>query len=468
MRSCRLFLFFSQFIVSGERNVSRVRDSRFFPSKVKDVVCEGCVLTNAPAATTEHPVLMHSFTTLLPASGIQTRELVSEQIEEQTEEQTMEQTPAQSFEQTNELTLHQSSDQPTEQTPDQSFEQTKEPTSDQSSNQTNESTPNQPQNEQEKKNDSSQHLIRVVSPVPSSVLQKPKVVKSASVTSLKSYSSNKTVLKKPRPKRIRYYDDVPEDFIDEGIITDPEEPAYLDITVGKESCSLLVSGVTKKGLSELPRTHYAFSSQAACRYRNRKYDAPFLKHDYDTRNMTEFLIMQNETLQDQSIRLPADHMDIRHTRLVFKRIRQREMRVVTTLTERMNHSSCFQTALKKYEEMTAELQLDREDEWERLRKQIQQSRLVSSNRPVTQMEIYTAYKNLQSSRRGDRQESYQNVFVYSDNPSLCDGCPMPMGIKRFVAHSIYQEHFLIRKFVGDREESEVSTEAKRRSENGIS
>lgn len=310
----------------------------------------------------------------------------------------------------------------------------------------------------------SNHARVTVSQSPVSFFQRPKVVTSTTVTSLTDLSDNTTVIKKSRPKRVRYYDDVPEDFIDEGIITKPEEPAYLNIIVGKESCSLLVSGVTKKGLSELPRVHYAFSSQAACRSRDRKYDAPFLQHDLDTRNMTEVLIMQNETLHDESSRVPLDHIDIRHTRQVFKRIRQREMRVVTTLTERMNQSNCFQAALKKYEEMTVELNANRDNEWEMLRRKIQLSRSPSQTRPITQMEIYAAYKNLQSTRRGGRQEAYQSVFVHSDNPSLCDGCPMPTGVKHFVARTFYPQHLLMRKFVGDSEVSEVSTEANRRNQ----
>ena len=71
--------------------MSQILDRPFHPVKEKDEACEGCVLTSAPVATTQHPFFLHSFTTIMPFSRGQTQEQVWDPVAEHTEEQTPEQ-----------------------------------------------------------------------------------------------------------------------------------------------------------------------------------------------------------------------------------------------------------------------------------------------------------------------------------------------------------------------------------------
>lgn len=249
-----------------------------------------------------------------------------------------------------------------------------------------------------------------------------------------------------------------ENVPDGGEVTRPEKDAYqIDLL---QNCHLLVSNVTLRGLSELPRSSYVFSSEEACRSRNKRLDRKFLENDIRSRNETEWTAMRLETLADPSLHLPEDHLSITHVRQNYQVIRRRELRVVNTLLQRMNASKCFAQTIQKYMMMSEELGTSQENSWELLRLRLH-SRGGDS---VTRDDLVSTYRNMVSSRRGNRQELYHNVFHYSENSQPCDGCILTRR-KTFKPHMMYPQHLLIRKFVGDEEVSDITTSENRRVAN---
>ena len=255
--------------------------------------------------------------------------------------------------------------------------------------------------------------------------------------------------------------DMDADLLDESVpdggeLTQPEANAYqVDLL---RNCNLLVSNVTQRGLSELPRAPYAFASEEACRRRNQRMDEEFLENDLRARNETEWMAMRLETLSDPSERLPEDHLSIAHVRRNYQVIRRRELRVVNTLLRRMNASKCFAQPIRKYLMMSEELGTSQEHSWELLRFRLHSRQ----GETVTRDELMDTYRSMVSSRRGNRQELYHNVFHYSESSQPCDGCLLSKR-KTFKPQTVYPNHLLIRKFVGDTEVDDIST-----SENRIS
>ena len=170
--------------------------------------------------------------------------------------------------------------------------------------------------------------------------------------------------------------------------------------------------------------------------------------------------MRLETLADPSLHLPEDHLSITHVRQNYQVIRRRELRVVNTLLQRMNASKCFAQTIQKYMMMSEELGTSQENSWELLRLRLH-SRGGDS---VTRDDLVSTYRNMVSSRRGNRQELYHNVFHYSENSQPCDGCILTRR-KTFKPQMMYPQHLLIRKFVGDEEVSDITTSENRRVAN---
>lgn len=247
-----------------------------------------------------------------------------------------------------------------------------------------------------------------------------------------------------------------ENLPDGGEMTHTEPAAFLIDSL--RSCHLRVSNVTQRGLSELSRAPYAFSSEEARQERDERVDREFLERDLRSRNETEWQMMREETLADPSLRLPKDHLSISHVRKNYQVIRRRELRVATTLLQRMNESTCFAQPVQKYVLMAEELGTAQENSWELLR-----LRLHAHGSEVTRDDLMSTYRNLISSRRGKRQELYQNVFFYSESSQPCDGCVISRR-KSFLPQTVYPHHLLIRKFVGDEEVSDVSTSENRSNE----
>ena len=245
-----------------------------------------------------------------------------------------------------------------------------------------------------------------------------------------------------------------EDVPDGGELTHAEPDSYhIDLL---RNCHLLVSNVTQRGLSDLQRSSYLFPSEEACRERNRRVDKEFLENDIRNRNETEWTAMRLETLADTSLHLPEDHLSITHVRHNYQTIRRRELRVVNTLMQRMNESKCFTQPIQKYLMMSEELGTAQENSWELLRFRLH-SRGGDS---VTRDDLMSTYRNMITSRRGNRQELYHNVFHYSENSQPCDGCVISRR-KTFKPQTVYPRHLLIRKFVGDTEVNDISTSENR-------
>lgn len=74
----------------------------------------------------------------------------------------------------------------------------------------------------------------------------------------------------------------------------------------------------------------------------------------------------------------------------------------------------------------------------------------------------------QYQKRRERLNRYFSVKYYSSEQQYCDGCPMPSGIKHFKAVRQYPDHYLIRKWIGNEETSEIYSNSNCMTPVGIS
>ena len=256
----------------------------------------------------------------------------------------------------------------------------------------------------------------------------------------------------PQAPSTQEYDIVfqPDDYS----FSSPEPLEYLSID---DSCKLEISNILPPVYmprSSLPRSAYSNES---------KLFKTFCQVDTDIRNSEakvteseEYLRMRDEVLEDTDIIYPSDHLSVQYTRLVYLNVSDRERRVINILYDRMNQSKCMLPILQKYQRMTTELSVDKELLWNQTKQLILHEMEINGQLTDTLDEmIEDRIRTDQYQKRRERLNRYFSVKYYSSEQQYCDGCPMPSGIKHFKAVRQYPDHYLIRKWIGNEETSEI-------------
>lgn len=240
----------------------------------------------------------------------------------------------------------------------------------------------------------------------------------------------------------------------------------MGVTIHNQVCQLSLSGIMKK-YQGVEMSNYTFVSDEECDYRNNQLDSMIRERENHAKETEEYKSMVNLTLSDETAVYAKDHISIKHTRLIFKELRKKELNITSSLSQQMEDDTCFQSVLLKYVNMKKELDSTRYTIWNDIKVQLQKERQESSkneralSRYVSQGEVYNAYRTYLTNKRVQQRSLFQDVNYFSSENEYCDGCRIPSGIKNLQPIMKYQNHFLIRKFVGDQETDDISSDENR-------
>lgn len=240
----------------------------------------------------------------------------------------------------------------------------------------------------------------------------------------------------------------------------------MGVTIDNQVCQLSLSGIMKK-YQGVEMSNYTFVSDKECDYRNNQLDSMIRERENQAKETEEYKSMVNLTLSDETAVYAKDHISIKHTRLIFKELRKKELNITSTLSQQMENDTCFHSVLMKYVNMKKELDSTRYTVWNDIKVQLQKERQESSkneralSRYVSQGEVYNAYRTYLTNKRVQQRSLFQDVKYFSSENKYCDGCRIPSGMKDLKPVMKYQNHFLIRKFVGDQETNDISSDENR-------
>lgn len=244
------------------------------------------------------------------------------------------------------------------------------------------------------------------------------------------------------------------------------EVESMGVMIDSQVCQLSLSGIMKK-YQGVKMSNYSFVSDEECNHRNTQLDWMIRERENQAKETEEYKSMVNLTLSDETAIFPKDHISNKHTRLVFKELRKKELNITTTLSQQMENDSCFRSVLVKYANMKRELDSTRYSLWNDIKVKLQKERQESSmgertfSRYVSQGEVYNAYRTYLTNKRVQQRSLFQDVSYFSSESEYCDGCRIPSGIKDFKPVMNYHNHSLIRKFVGDQETDDISSDENR-------
>lgn len=239
---------------------------------------------------------------------------------------------------------------------------------------------------------------------------------------------------------------------------------YLPPESGNASCRLEISNVLTPPLSPrrrvLPsvyRNERDFLAQAEIT------DRELIKQEDMALKTREYYEMRKTQTTSNDTFFPNDHLSLEHARSVYKGVAFLEKQVVSVLYDRMKEDPCFTPIINRYDEMFDELVGNQTEKWLRLRDQLIEEAQAKGGKTVSDKEVSRAFARIQRQKQLRRHQVYLSYEYKSDSRIFCDGCYSRTPLKDFQVIGEYPQHFLIRKWVGNKEVSEISTDANRSS-----
>ena len=166
--------------------------------------------------------------------------------------------------------------------------------------------------------------------------------------------------------------------------------------------------------------------------------------------------MRSSQMESEESFFSSDHFSLSHVRHVYSGIRVLEHRIVSVLYSRMQSDSCFSSALHRYDEMASRLTGNKTAKEEAAKEKIR-TRLRQNDMPVEESFVNATYWKNIGRWQNTLHKLYTSLSFYSDGNSLCDGCFSKIPIKSFKPNPVYNNHFQLRKWVGDEEVFDIST-----------
>lgn len=237
---------------------------------------------------------------------------------------------------------------------------------------------------------------------------------------------------------------------------------YLPPESGNASCRLEVSNVLTPPLSPRRRVlPSAYKDEQDFLTRAAKTDRELIKQEDMVLKTREYYEMRKTQTTSNETFFPSDHHSLEHVRSVYKGVALLEKQVVSILYDRMKEDPCFSPIISRYDEMYDELAGNRTEKWLRLRDELIAEAQAKGGKTVSDSEVTRAYSRIQRQKHLRRHQVYLSYEFKSDSRIYCDGCYSRIPLKDFQVVGEYPQHFLIRKWVGDKEVSEISTDANR-------
>ena len=240
------------------------------------------------------------------------------------------------------------------------------------------------------------------------------------------------------------------------------EPPLLVSYSMENNCELDVSNILTGSMS--PRKAWPIPSEwtdSSFRVRNFEVDAQLWKMERWIRNTKQFDEMRSQALKDRDILYPSDHFDYAFTRDRYISIHSLETQVISRLYDRMLDTPCFSSVINKYETMSREVAISRQERIEQIRiqkmKEVKGRRRfvnITSEQAASELDKIMKYKITQFPRE------FQLIKHYSDHSPVCDAC-FRGNLRTYKASSSLPNHFKIRKWIGNVESREIFTDANR-------
>lgn len=237
---------------------------------------------------------------------------------------------------------------------------------------------------------------------------------------------------------------------------------YLPPESGNASCRLEVSNILTPPLSPrrrvLPsvyKNERDFLAQAA------HTDQELIKQEDMILKTREYYEMRKTQTSSNETFFPSDHLSLEHVRSVYKGIAYLEKQVVSILYDRMKEEPCFSSIITRYDEMYDELTGNKTEKWLKLQDQLIAEAQAKGGKTVSEKEVTRSYSRIQRQKQLRRHQEYLAYEYKSDSRYYCDGCYSRVPLKDYQVIGEYPQHFLIRKWVGNKEVSEISTDANR-------
>lgn len=201
------------------------------------------------------------------------------------------------------------------------------------------------------------------------------------------------------------------------------------------------------------------------RARNEIVDAELLAQEKWIRSTKEFDTMRRVVMEEKSAVYPSDHFDYAYTRNMYLHIRDLESMVIDALYQRLEQSSCFQPIYEKYLRMNEELLPSQTEKMEKVRSDLIAGKRKNMSRRqrtvvISDEEVKAELFRREDDARKQKLKAFQSVEYYSDKAqAYCDMCKLRWSKKGTV--SSLPEHFTIRKWVGNQETNDISTNTNR-------
>ena len=154
-----------------------------------------------------------------------------------------------------------------------------------------------------------------------------------------------------------------------------EDPYYLE-TLKKQSCKVDISNIITasylKNSVDLPLP----TTEKENLERIPHVDAELIEREEWGRDLKSYEEMRESARYEMDGIYANDHIELRHAKTMYKSIHELELDVIEKMIDRMNATKCYDSVFDRYNEMTRELSLERIDEWNLIKKQINATKNV--------------------------------------------------------------------------------------------
>ena len=243
-----------------------------------------------------------------------------------------------------------------------------------------------------------------------------------------------------------------------------EDPYYLEI-LKKQSCKVDISNIIPasylKNSVDLPLP----TTEKENLERIPHVDAELIEREEWGRDLKSYEEMRESARYEMDGIYANDHIELRHAKTMYKSIHELELDVIEKMIDRMNATKCYDSVFDRYNEMTRELSLERIDEWNLIKKQINATKNVDKmDEDELSKQVNEEFNHLQDERKKQRLHKYYNDDYFTVKTSeYCDGCTIvkkkgqPLYSKYLTSKRRFKNGLLIRKWIGNTETDDITS-----------
>lgn len=247
-----------------------------------------------------------------------------------------------------------------------------------------------------------------------------------------------------------------------------KQPSYYYTMESKPQCNVDMANIIPYDYLKLSADVPLPSSEEENNKRIALVDAEIIEREKWGQDLKSYEVMRESAMKEMEGVYANDHIELRHAKTMYRSIRELEIKVVKMIFNRMNDTHCYDNVIKRYNEMTRELSLEKGEEMKLFRKKLENEykKKGSSEIVTTEMADELFGKQQEKLKKKRMNLYYHTDYFSSSDAPYCDGCEIirrkEKKFKKKVRPATKFENGLsIRKWIGDDEVKDFYTVDKR-------